>query len=134
MDPAPQGSKTLVGINGLRESCRRVKPWRQLVTISAVEARLKRIPGPVRMDAEFIFRRPASHLRRDGSLKPSAPRWHAVRPDGSKLLRSTEDALTGILYDDDSRIVASSFTKRYCEPGEQPGAIITIQPLPVPPQ
>jgi Holliday junction resolvase RusA-like endonuclease len=53
-----------------------------------------------------------------------------VKPDGSKLLRSTEDALSNLLYEDDARIVMGTFHKRYCIGDERPGAIISLIPLP----
>jgi Holliday junction resolvase RusA-like endonuclease len=96
--------------------------------------------GPVRMSAVFQFQRPANHYRRDGTLKPlndalssatsqDAPLYHCVQPDWSKLQRSTEDALTGLLYQDDARIVGGSCEKRWCVGDERPGALITLIPL-----
>lgn len=129
MAAAPQGSKRHVGGGRMIESSKAVKPWRSLVAQSAIDAGAALIRGPVSMSCVFLFVRPRGHYRRDGSLKPSAPRFHHVRPDGSKLLRSTEDSLTGLVYDDDARIVSSSFVKRYCTGDELPGAIITVTAL-----
>lgn len=139
MDPAPQGSKRHVGGGRMVESCRTVKPWRELVARSAMAAGVPRLAGPVRMSAVFLLQRPANHYRH-GVLKPlnpalvsattrEAPQLHAVRPDASKLQRSTEDALTGLSYDDDARIVGCSCEKRWCVEGEAPGALITLIPL-----
>lgn len=129
MAPAPQGSKRLVG-RSLVESSRNVKPWRLLVQTAAIETHHPTIYGPVSLSVVFLFPRPKGHLRKDGSLKPSAPRWHTVRPDGSKLLRSTEDALVDAqLLADDSLICLSHYTKRYCRAPERPGALITIHEL-----
>ena len=96
--------------------------------------------GPVRMSAVFLFQRPANHYRRDGILKPlngrlssatgqEAPLYHCVQPDWSKLQRSTEDALTRVLYEDDARIVGGGGEKRWCVGAEQPGALLTLIPL-----
>jgi Holliday junction resolvase RusA-like endonuclease len=98
------------------------------------------IRGPVQMSAVFRFRRPANHYHRDGTLKPLcgglssatsqyAPLYHCVAPDWSKLQRSTEDALTSLLYQDDARIVGGSCEKRWCVGDERPGALITLTPL-----
>jgi Holliday junction resolvase RusA-like endonuclease len=87
----------------------------------------------------FLLQRPANHYRH-GVLKPlnpalisattrEAPQFHAVKPDASKLQRSTEDALTGLAYDDDARIVGCSCEKRWCVESEAPGALITLIPL-----
>ena len=140
MAPAPQGSKTLLGSGAMRESCRNVKPWRLLVAQSAVAAGVPLLQGPVRMSAVFLFQRPAGHYHKDGSLKPTnralasatsgeAPLYHCVVPDASKLQRSTEDALSGILYQDDARIVGCVCEKRWCVGDERPGALITVIPL-----
>ena len=128
MTPAPQGSKSHVGNGVMVESCKRVRPWRLLVAEAAVRAGVPLLRGPVSMSAVFLFARPMGHFRKDGSLKPSAPRHHAVKPDGSKLIRSTEDALSKLLFEDDSRIVTGSWYKRYCVEGERPGAVITVTP------
>jgi Holliday junction resolvase RusA-like endonuclease len=98
------------------------------------------LQGPVRMSAVFRFKRPVNHYRRDGTLKPlnealssatskESPLYHCVQPDWSKLQRSTEDALTGLLYQDDARIVGGSCEKRWCVGDERPGALITLIPL-----
>lgn len=126
MTPAPQGSKRHVGNGVMLESCKRVKPWRLLVAEAAVRAGVPLLRGPVTMSVVFLFARPMGHFRRDGSLKPSAPKHHTVKPDGSKLIRSTEDALSKLLFEDDSRIVTGTWHKRYCVDNERPGAIITV--------
>ena len=128
MTPAPQGSKRHVGNGVMLESCKRVKPWRLLVAEAAVRAGVPLLRGPVTMSVVFLFARPMGHFRRNGSLKPSAPIHHAAKPDGSKLIRSTEDALSKLVYEDDSRIVTGTWHKRYCVDNERPGAIITITP------
>ena len=126
MAPAPQGSKRHVGGGRMVESCREVKPWRLLVAQSAVAAGVRLLRGPVRLSVVFLFPRPAGHYRKDGSLRPSAPAHHAVKPDGDKLLRSTGDALSGVVIEDDARIVGCTWEKRYCIGLERPGAIVTV--------
>ena len=130
MAAAPQGSKRHVGRGKMIESCKTVEPWRYLVSQAAIATGVPMLRGPVTMSAVFLFNRPAGHFRKDGSLKPSAPVHMAVRPDISKLLRSTEDALSKLLYEDDSRIVSTSAMKRYCTGTERPGAVITLIELP----
>ena len=129
MIPAPQGSKRHVGNGVMVESCKTVKPWSIAVAEAAVQAGAYPLKGAVTFDAEFIFPRPRSHYRtgkKSDQLKPNAPYLHSVKPDVSKLQRSTEDALSGIAFQDDARIAQSSLTKRYADEGELPGAVITI--------
>lgn len=96
--------------------------------------------GPVRMSAVFRFQRPSNHYRRDGTLKPlnaalssatskEAPLYHCVKPDASKLQRSSEDAMSGLAYEDDARICDMVIKKRWCVGDERPGALITLIPL-----
>jgi len=129
MAPQPQGSKVWLPNHRMKESCVNVKPWRLLVAHAAVAAGAPLMRGPVRLSLVFIFTRPAGHFRKNGTLKPSAPAYHAVKPDGSKLLRSTEDALTGLAFEDDARIVGCTWDKRYAVGDERPGALITVIPL-----
>jgi Holliday junction resolvase RusA-like endonuclease len=129
MAPAPQGSKRWVG-NAMIESSKNLKPWRCLVQQAAVAVNHPTITGPVSLSCVFLFPRPKSHFTSKGTIKPSAPTFHSVKPDGSKCLRSTEDALVDAgLLQDDARIAISSYTKRYATPNEHPGALITIIPL-----
>jgi Holliday junction resolvase RusA-like endonuclease len=140
MAPAPQGSKDWLPNGAMRESCANVKPWRELVTLEAIAAKVPLLRGPVRMSAVFLFERPAGHYSKNGSLKPTnpvlasatssrAPLYHCVKPDVSKLQRSTEDALSKLAFEDDARIVGCVCEKRWCVGTERPGALITVIPL-----
>lgn len=112
------------------ESSANVKPWRYLVQQAAIATKHPTFTGPISLSCIFLFPRPKSHYTSKGTLKPSAPTFHSVRPDGSKCLRSTEDALvdSGLIIDD-ARIAISSHTKRFTCDGENPGAIISILAL-----
>jgi|SRR5579859_6327452 len=112
----PQGSKRGLIRKGrvlLVESCKKLKPWRQEVAATA-EAymwhdggiKIPR-PHPVRLDVLFIFERPKSTKR---------AAYKVTKPDFDKLLRGIADALTGIMYDDDSQIVRCSMGKTYGSP------------------
>ena len=129
--PAPQGSKKYVGNGVMVEVSKRVKPWRYAVNQAAQDMCRCPLDGNVTMDVVFIFPRPKSHFgtgKNSQRLKPLAPTHHKFKPDLSKLIRSTEDALTGIAYQDDSQICELRASKRYAAIGEQPGAIITLHP------
>jgi len=126
MASAPQGSKRHVGKGRMIESSSNVLPWRLLVARSAMDANIKMHRGPVKITVCFLFTRPSGHFRKDGTLKPSAPKFHAVKPDIDKLQRSTYDGLADLAYENDSRICGVVVDKRYCVGNERPGAIITI--------
>jgi len=126
--PAPQGSKKFVGMSKkgrgiLVESSAKVKPWRQAVTIAAVEAGA-RVVGPVSVSMTFTLPRPAAAKKRA---------HHATKPDLSKLVRSTEDAITDSgVWEDDSRVCRTVSEKLYVGSDgalASPGAVIVITPL-----
>lgn len=87
---------------------------------------------PLYVAITFRIARPGGHWgtgKRAGQLKPSAPSRPAGKPDIDKLARSTLDSLTGIVFDDDSRIVGLDLIKVYAAPGAE-GARIELGELP----
>ena len=111
----------------ITEAAGKNKDWRASVAQCGREAAKEILEGPLRVRFEFVFIRPKGHFgagKREGTLKNSAPLFPAGRPDTTKLIRSTEDALTGILWRDDSQIVTQYGYKRY---GNQAGALITVE-------
>ncbi len=85
--------------------------------------------GPVGLRIVFLRPRPKGHYgtgRNAGKLKASAPEWPTARPDTLKLARAVEDALTGVIWQDDSQVVAHDLAKRW---GERFSTIITISEL-----
>jgi len=123
--PKPHGSKKHVGRGILVESCKDLAPWREAIKYAAMQEARRvgwEIPPhktPIRMDCVYVFPRPKSHYKADGTLRPSAPLWHTTKPDRDKLERATGDALTGVLYHDDSAVCAG-----------QPEKVYTIEPYP----
>lgn len=79
--------------------------WRHAI---ATEARTAMgstpiIAGPVVVSAWFTMARPPSHLRRDGTVRPAASSY--PRLDVDKLARAVLDALTGVVFGDDSQVI-----------------------------
>ena len=107
------------------------RAWKSHVSAMAADGMGDSAPfdRPLELRVAFVMPRPKSHFgSRKGApyLKPTAPEWHTAKPDATKLLRAVEDALTGIVWRDDSCVAAQHVTKRY---GEKPGARIEIRPL-----
>ncbi|MDX3248819.1 RusA family crossover junction endodeoxyribonuclease [Streptomyces sp. ME18-1-4] len=142
--PAPQGSKRHVGNGVMIESSAKVKPWRQDVKQAALDA-VAALPGWTPLDGPlvasmiFTFARPKGHYRTGRNahlLRDSAPSRPAVTPDLSKILRSTEDALTGVIWADDARVVGYAHLGKYYADNDaadvltMPGAVIRVWPLP----
>lgn len=79
--------------------------------------------APFALDVEFVL------PRRAGAPKSYTPD-HTRKPDVDKLLRAVGDALSKVVWTDDSRVIDWHGTKREAEPGETPGARIRIAILP----
>jgi len=128
--PKPQGSKR----GFIHPATKRVilteaagaplKDWRHDVKLTAISRmsgkEMISPPTAVVMTVEFVLPRPVS-------LPKSKPTPLATKkPDTDKLLRAIGDALTGVVYADDSQVIDIRGRKRVAEIGEQPGARITI--------
>lgn len=144
--PAPKGSARAFYKAGMKravivkDNSERQKSWDAAVRSAAREV-LDRVFGkvdappfvgvPVAVEIAFLMMRPASHYgtgKRAGQLKPNAPSCPSTKPDIDKLARTTLDALTGIMFDDDGRIARLELVKAYARPGEE-GARITVREL-----
>jgi crossover junction endodeoxyribonuclease RusA len=121
--PAPQGSKRHVGNGILVESSKALAPWRTTVAWHAAQAATQLLDGPIAVEVQFVMPRPTSLPKR----KPTPP--HVKRPDVDKLIRAILDALSGVIWHDDSQVVDLHPTKRYAELNEQPGAHIHVRSL-----
>jgi Holliday junction resolvase RusA-like endonuclease len=133
--PVPGGSKRPVRAGGtgkilLIDDAKGNKQWRQHVTYDASRSCPGGpLAGPLEARFEFIVSRPRSHYgtgRNIGKVRASAPPYPIVKPDTTKLVRSTEDALKGICWNDDSQIVRQFASKSY---GHIPGVRITVRKL-----
>jgi len=132
--PVPQGSTRVVPLKAkgggyqmrpdgrpkllpIHQHDRRLKSWRQDVANAAravYDGPL--LDGPVKLSILFILPRPQGHFgsgRNAGKLKDSAPIYPTRRPDLVKLTRGIEDALTGVLWRDDSQIVKQELEKTF---------------------
>jgi Holliday junction resolvase RusA-like endonuclease len=85
------------------------------------------LTGAIRLRLAFQVSRPQGHFRTgkcSGMVKDSAPMLPTTKPDATKLLRAVEDALTGVIWKDDSQITTQVITKRY---DFKPGVRIEIE-------
>lgn len=118
--PAPQGSKRHVGGGILVESSKAVAPWRTSVAWHAAQAHSGApLDGPLAVRIEFVMPRPSGCPKR---TTPAAVK----RPDVDKLARAVLDALSDVVWRDDSQVVDLHATKRLAELDEQPGAHIRV--------
>ncbi len=129
----PQGSKRSLGNGRMIESSPHLKPWRSYVRFTAQQNRPDQWDStlPMSVSLAFCFPRPKSHYNSKGSLTAKAPARATSKSIGDidKLTRGILDALTTVLFDDDSQVIEVNAYKRYCSSSERPGAIITCTPI-----
>jgi Holliday junction resolvase RusA-like endonuclease len=133
--PAPGGSKNAFPIKKggvytgrvavVDAGGKKTKAWRAAVSQCAKEAMQSNPPleGPLRIYADFVMPRPKYHFNQKG-IKQDAPYFHIVAADIGKLARSTDDAMTGIVYKDDAQLCETRTCKHY---GNRPGCMITVE-------
>jgi len=100
------------------EMSKYVEGWRAAVKAEAT----KQATGWVLLD-EPCWLRVAFYIER-----PKRPKFTdrpGVAPDLSKLVRATEDALTGVAWRDDSRVVAT-LSEKFWADDRGPGAFVRV--------
>jgi Holliday junction resolvase RusA-like endonuclease len=111
------------------DSRRGAAEWQQKISDYAgralADAKMRPFPdGPVMLDVWFYFPRPQKYQTKKWA-RVDVP--HVTKIDADKALRLVADALSGIVYPDDSRIVDAYVHKRYCAHGAIPRAVITVR-------
>ena len=95
------------------------KDWKRTVLAQALEHKPPApVEGPLAMTLSFELLRPKS--------APKRVQYPTHKPDLSNLLKAIEDALTGVVYRDDSQIVSLTVTKRF---GLAPGVEVRVEAL-----
>jgi crossover junction endodeoxyribonuclease RusA len=131
--PATAGSKSAflnkkTGKIMVTPANKKQKPWMSHVKACALdsyagEPTLK----PVTLELTFKMPRPKAHYgtgKNSDKLKDSAMFLHTKKPDLTKMLRAVEDALTGIVWKDDSQVCQFYCCKHYTE--KTPGVEVNI--------
>lgn len=96
-----------------------VKTWEQTIRNVAQDYANTYTTDSVRVRLRFALPRPKSLSRQ---VKPS----HTKRPDVDKLARAALDALTGILWKDDSQVTSLNASKIYAGVDEPPKLTVTV--------
>lgn len=121
--PQPKGSMRAFMPKGSRypvltSSNKRVKQWEQAIRFAAQEHAGKLLTGAVAVEIRFALPRPKSLAKKVTE--------HTKRPDLDKLVR-VMDALTGVIWRDDSQVVELVASKSYAEPDEPPYVDISVR-------
>lgn len=143
---SPGGSKTgymnkNTGKFVIVPASEKTKPWMDTVRwIAGIECkRMCLWTGPLLLTLVFYRTRPKGHFgtgRNAGKLKPKYASPFVTEdtipvqmPDLTKLIRATEDGLTGVIWKDDSQVVAQQTFKLYADPPNKPGVLIRVEQL-----
>lgn len=125
--PAPKGSMTRMPHGGMipagtAASRKRFADWRTDIRTRATEAMGERdpFPGAIRLMAEFQLSAPTNIPKYKIGWLP-----HTKRPDFDKLTRALCDAMTGIVWVDDSQVCYSMVNKVYAWNGK-PGVEVIV--------
>ncbi len=112
--PVPQGSTRAWVVNGkpiITSSAKGLASWRRLVADVAQRfAPNQPWIGPVGIELHFGLPKPKSAPKRRRV-------WPDKRPDLDKLTRAVLDALTYVVFADDSQVVDIRASKEYGAPG-----------------
>ena len=149
-EPQPGGSKNAMGVkrngryltypNGapvinVFDASAHGKEWRKTVAsygrIAMRGAELEVLREAIIVEADLYIPRPNGHYRTGKNahlLRAGAPAYPGSKPDLTKLWRSTEDALTGIVWEADEAIVGQRVSKRYADAEHAVGAEIRVYP------
>lgn len=138
--PAPQGSKQAFPIYSGKKGAKRftgkvsqvemspyLKAWRADVAKAAMEVRPPQpLDGYLAASVVFSIARPKKHYRTGRFahlLRDDAPLAPNLRPDLSKLLRSTEDALNQLIWKDDELVVRYDRLEKVYVGADDPDAL-----------
>lgn len=136
--PVPQGSLVRSPSGGLYQS-KNVKDWRTDIRSAAAAAMEDFGPtaDAVKVTLTFRIGRPRSHFLPANGRRPEpeqrldAPVFPTSPPDVDKLARAALDALTSVVFVDDSQVAVLDAAKRYGYLGEGPGVRVEVRSLEV---
>ena len=69
----------------------------------------------IRVHASLHFKRPKSHFKKSGDLKPNAPKFILKRPDIDNCLKFILDSLQPAVMVDDNLVVEAKVVKYWCK-------------------
>lgn len=110
------------------------KSWQAKVSWYAIQVKPPTpLDEPVILRCVFYRERPGYHYvtQLGRPTRVVKPRFEQAKPtskpDSLKLARAVEDAMSGVIYRDDSLVCDHYISKRYCNPGQTPGVEITVE-------
>jgi crossover junction endodeoxyribonuclease RusA len=124
--PVPKGSLKAFTPKGwtrpvLTSTSVGLKDWAAVVRYQAQSV----APGTLYPDGVAVWL--AFRLPRPKALPKAKLTPHTKKPDLDKLIRAVLDALSGVLFTDDSQVVQLTCSKRYAALGEAPGVAVRLE-------
>lgn len=81
------------------------------------------LEGPLQLNVTFIMPRPKSMLWKS---RPMPRDWHTVRPDTDNLVKAVKDALSALLWKDDSQVCCEIIRKMVAGGDERPRVEVVV--------
>ena len=81
----------------------------------------------VNISASFHFKRPKSHFKKSGLLKPTAPKHILKRPDIDNCIKFLLDALQPEVILDDKLVVEVKVTKKWCNTKDEEATRVELK-------
>ena len=78
---------------------------------------------PISLKCLFLMSRPQRLIWKK---RPMVREPHTSRPDTDNLIKAVKDALTGVVYRDDSLIWSEEIQKMYAAGDERPQTVVTL--------
>lgn len=138
-EPATQGNHRTNQHGATYDTNKKLGPWREAVRAETARAvttarnELSFVPDKgdaVAVNITFFLKRPAGHYGTGGNsatIRPSAPKYPAKRPDLDKLLRAVLDGIrAGGAVPDDGAVVSVQAAKIWADGEQRPGCLIEL--------
>lgn len=108
------------------------KPWREAVSSTVARAVDTPRSGPLELVMTFQLPRPKSHYgtgKNKDLVKKSAPQFHSQKSDIDNIIKSTLDAMNGVLYKDDAQVSKITAQKVWADFPELAGLALEARTL-----
>lgn len=84
--------------------------------------------APCAVFVDMAYEVPKSYTKRQ-KAKCYSQQQQPGKPDADNVAKAILDAMNGIVYDDDRRVISLHLLKRYAAENEEVGVTVTVVPL-----
>ncbi len=117
-------------IPGKGKTAAAAKVWRRAIRETAIAEGVELIDGPVTVELYFSLPPAPSLLKKDGTLRSSTRPHPTGARDGDldNLEKAVLDSLDGVMFGNDSAVVAPASSKAWALGATLPGVLIIYRP------